>query len=34
MAHDVLAREPEFFGESLALMRRRVGDAREHRLAG
>ena len=34
MALDVLAREPGFFGENLALMRRRVGDPRTSRLAG
>jgi ubiquitin-conjugating enzyme E2 variant len=33
MARDVLAREPEFFGENLPLMLRRVDDDRLHRVA-
>jgi ubiquitin-conjugating enzyme E2 variant len=34
MALDVLAREPEFFGENLSLMRKRVAGSDLHRLAG
>ena len=34
MALDVLEHEPEFFGENLALMRKRVAGAGERRLAG